>query len=49
VLRQLISKGWFVDQAGAHGDTPICVAAECASDDACKCINLLCIAGVRTE
>jgi hypothetical protein len=49
VLRQLISRGWFVDEAGVHGDTPICVAAECSSDDACKCINLLCIAGVRTE
>jgi len=39
----------MVDEEGRHGDTPLCVAAEDGSVGACECIDILCVAGVRTE
>ncbi len=49
VLRQLISRGWYVDESGRYGDTPLCIASEDASIGSVLCIGLLCTAGVRTE
>ena len=49
ILRRLITRGWFVDENGKHNDTPVCVAAEDGSAAACACIEMLCVAGVRTE
>ena len=49
ILRRLIGRGWLVDEEGKHGDTPLCVASEDESAAACECINILSIAGVRTE
>lgn len=49
MLRKLISRGWFVDECGFNKDTPLLVASEDESDATLECINMLCIAGVRTE
>ncbi len=49
ILRKLISRGWYVDENGRYNDTPLCVASQDGSAAACACIELLCVAGVRTE